>query len=46
MSSLTIKHYSGNMWAEAWGNIGDLVLPFAGKTSVDVTPEMLKQVPN
>ena len=46
MSSLTIKHYLGNMWAQTWGNIEDLVLPFPGKTSVDVTPEMLKQVYN
>lgn len=32
------------MWAQTWGNIEDLVLPYPGKTSVDVTPEMLKQV--
>ncbi len=32
------------MWAQTWGNIDDLVLPYTGKTSVDVTPEMLKQV--
>ena len=37
-------HLLGNMWAQSWGNIEDLVLPYPGKTSIDVTPEMLKQV--
>ena len=37
-------HLLGNMWAQMWGNINDLVTPYPGKSSVDVTPEMLKQV--
>ncbi len=37
-------HLLGNMWAQSWGNIDDLVMPYPGKTSIDVTPEMLKQV--
>ncbi|XP_046453162.1 angiotensin-converting enzyme-like [Daphnia pulex] len=36
-------HLLGNMWAQSWGNIDDLVTPYPGKTSIDVTPEMLKQ---
>lgn len=31
------------MWAQGWGNIEDLGLPYPGKTSIDVTPEMHKQ---
>ena len=31
------------MWAQSWVNIGDLLTPYPGKTSVDVTPEMLRQ---
>lgn len=37
-------HLLGNMWAQSWGNIDNLVTPYPGKTSIDVTPEMLKQV--
>ena len=37
-------HLLGNMWAQMWGNINDLVTPYPGKSSVDFTPEMLKQV--
>lgn len=36
-------HLLGNMWAQSWVNIGDLLTPYPGKTSVDVTPEMLRQ---
>ncbi|BFZ00903.1 hypothetical protein BsWGS_03942 [Bradybaena similaris] len=36
-------HILGNMWAQEWGNVGELVKPFANKTSMDVTPEMLRQ---
>ncbi len=32
------------MWAQGWGNIAELATPYPGKTSIDVTPEMLKQV--
>lgn len=37
-------HLLGNMWAQAWANINELVTPYPGKVSVDVTPEMQKQV--
>ncbi|KAK6620053.1 hypothetical protein RUM43_011874 [Polyplax serrata] len=36
-------HLLGNMWAQSWKNIEDLVLPYPGKTSGDVTPELLRQ---
>jgi len=35
---------SGNMWAQTWGNIYELVEPYPGKKSVDATPEMVAQV--
>ena len=34
------------MWAQQWNNIYDLVVPFPGKESVDVTEAMVKQVPS
>ncbi|CAG5116627.1 unnamed protein product [Candidula unifasciata] len=36
-------HLLGNMWAQEWGNVVELVKPFANKTSMDVTPEMVRQ---
>ena len=36
-------HMLGNMWAQAWGNIYDLVEPYPGVASPDVTKEMVKQ---
>nr|XP_014291052.2 angiotensin-converting enzyme-like [Halyomorpha halys] len=36
-------HLLGNMWAQNWKNILDLVLPFNGKRRSDVSPEMLRQ---
>lgn len=36
-------HLLGNMWAQSWEDISPLVIPFPGKASVDVTPEMVKQ---
>ncbi|XP_064594923.1 angiotensin-converting enzyme-like [Liolophura sinensis] len=36
-------HLLGNMWAQQWDNILDVVLPYPNKQSVDVTPEMIKQ---
>nr|CAD7437770.1 unnamed protein product [Timema bartmani] len=36
-------HLLGNMWAQNWKNLADIVLPYPGKQSVDVTPEMLRQ---
>ncbi|KAL4229123.1 hypothetical protein ACF0H5_012162 [Mactra antiquata] len=36
-------HLLGNMWAQQWNNIYDLVEPFKGVEKIDVTPEMIKQ---
>uniref|UniRef100_A0A0P4W2J2 Angiotensin-converting enzyme n=1 Tax=Scylla olivacea TaxID=85551 RepID=A0A0P4W2J2_SCYOL len=36
-------HLMGNMWAQSWAEIYDLVIPYPGKTSVDVTPQMVQQ---
>ncbi|XP_078487135.1 angiotensin-converting enzyme-like [Ciona intestinalis] len=36
-------HLLGNMWAQQWGNIYDLVEPYSGKTGVDATPAMQSQ---
>ncbi|XP_055957045.1 angiotensin-converting enzyme [Patella vulgata] len=36
-------HILGNMWAQQWNNIYDIVIPYKNKPSVDVTPELIKQ---
>ncbi|CAL1532569.1 unnamed protein product [Lymnaea stagnalis] len=36
-------HLLGNMWAQEWNSIFDLVEPFKGKVSVDVTNELVRQ---
>lgn len=36
-------HLLGNMWAQNWKNIEDLVTPYPGKTRGDITPELLRQ---
>ncbi|XP_075578934.1 angiotensin-converting enzyme isoform X2 [Pelecanus crispus] len=36
-------HLLGNMWAQSWSNIFDLVTPFPDATKVDATPAMKKQ---
>nr|KAG5696164.1 hypothetical protein BaRGS_026523 [Batillaria attramentaria] len=36
-------HLLGNMWAQEWNNLYDLVRPFANKSATDVTPELVKQ---
>lgn len=36
-------HLLGNMWSQTWGQIYDFVIPYPGKTSVDVTSDMVKQ---
>ncbi|XP_050426302.1 angiotensin-converting enzyme-like [Adelges cooleyi] len=36
-------HLLGNMWAQNWKNIIDLVIPYPGKRRIDVTAEMLRQ---
>lgn len=32
------------MWAQSWANIGDFSLPYPGKTNVDISDELVKQV--
>ena len=36
-------HILGNMWAQQWNNIADLVKPYPDKPSIDVTEAMVKQ---
>ncbi|XP_025083196.1 angiotensin-converting enzyme-like isoform X2 [Pomacea canaliculata] len=36
-------HLLGDMWAQQWHNILDLLVPFPEKESVDVTREMVRQ---
>ncbi|EMP33716.1 Angiotensin-converting enzyme, partial [Chelonia mydas] len=36
-------HLLGNMWAQSWSNIFDLVMPYPSATKVDATPAMQKQ---
>lgn len=36
--------FPGNMWAQSWSNIFDLVVPFPDATKVDATPAMKEQV--
>jgi peptidyl-dipeptidase A len=33
-------HLLGNMWAQEWGNIFDLVAPYQGQPRLDVTPKL------
>jgi len=36
-------HLLGNMWAQQWSEIADIVSPFPEKPLVDVSEEMEKQ---
>jgi len=36
-------HLLGNMWAQSWSDIADIVSPFGDKPLIDVTDEMVKQ---
>uniref|UniRef100_A0A8C8ZDT7 Angiotensin-converting enzyme n=1 Tax=Prolemur simus TaxID=1328070 RepID=A0A8C8ZDT7_PROSS len=36
-------HLLGNMWAQTWSNIYDLVMPFPSAPSLDATEAMIKQ---
>ncbi|XP_023569948.1 angiotensin-converting enzyme isoform X1 [Octodon degus] len=36
-------HLLGNMWAQTWSNIYDLVVPFPSALNVDATEAMIKQ---
>ena len=35
---------AGNMWSQSWLNILDLVLPYEGEPSIDVTPVLQREV--
>lgn len=37
-------HILGNMWAQSWENIFQITQPYPGKTFLDVSPEMIRQV--
>ena len=37
-------HLLGNMWAQQWDNIEDIVKPFNDTTILDVTEAMVEQV--
>ena len=36
-------HLTGNMWAQSFSSIYDLLIPFPNETSVDVTEELKRQ---
>uniref|UniRef100_I3KVB9 Angiotensin-converting enzyme n=1 Tax=Oreochromis niloticus TaxID=8128 RepID=I3KVB9_ORENI len=36
-------HLLGNMWAQTWNNIYDMMIPFPDKPNIDVTDEMVRQ---
>ena len=36
-------HLFGNMWAQQWNNIYDLLEPYPGVSNLDVTTELVKQ---
>eukprot|EP00463_Aulacantha_scolymantha_P003849 TRINITY_DN4775_c0_g1_i1.p1 TRINITY_DN4775_c0_g1~~TRINITY_DN4775_c0_g1_i1.p1 ORF type:complete len:292 (-),score=40.25 TRINITY_DN4775_c0_g1_i1:410-1285(-) len=36
-------HLLGNMWAQSWNNIFDIVKPYPDSVALDVTPEMVAQ---
>uniref|UniRef100_A0A0A1XT46 Angiotensin-converting enzyme n=1 Tax=Zeugodacus cucurbitae TaxID=28588 RepID=A0A0A1XT46_ZEUCU len=37
------SHILGNMYAQSWSNILDIVIPYPGRKLVDVTPRMIEQ---
>nr|XP_006816593.1 PREDICTED: angiotensin-converting enzyme-like [Saccoglossus kowalevskii] len=36
-------HVLGNMWAQDWANIGDLVMPYPDSPTIDVTDSLIEQ---
>lgn len=36
-------HLLGNLWAQDWVNIGELIIPYPQQKGFDVTSEMLRQ---
>ncbi|KAK4880643.1 hypothetical protein RN001_008789 [Aquatica leii] len=43
VDGLIPAHLLGNMWAQNWMHISDLVLPFLNETTIDVTSALKKQ---
>ncbi|KAL9874336.1 angiotensin-converting enzyme-like isoform 2-T9 [Glossina fuscipes fuscipes] len=37
------SHILGNMYAQSWSNILDIIIPYPGKKLIDITPRMLEQ---
>ncbi|XP_017475074.1 PREDICTED: angiotensin-converting enzyme-like [Rhagoletis zephyria] len=37
------SHILGNMYAQSWSNILDIVIPYPGRKLVDITPRMIEQ---
>ncbi|KAJ3051438.1 hypothetical protein HK097_007537, partial [Rhizophlyctis rosea] len=37
---LLMGHLLGNMWAQEWANIYDLVVPYPNQTAIDITPAL------
>lgn len=42
----TYKYFDflGNMWAQQWNNIYDLVIPYKNKAKIDITPVLKEKV--
>lgn len=36
-------HILGDLWAQEWSNIADIVIPYSEYSNIDVTGEMLRQ---
>lgn len=36
-------HILGDIWAQEWSNLADILLPYPEYTNIDVTQEMLRQ---
>jgi hypothetical protein len=44
--TIPIGNDKGNPWAQQWGNIADLTIPYPDASSVDVTSALNDQVSN
>lgn len=44
LSRLAPLLHLGDMWAQSWDNLYDMVVPFPNKPSLDVTSTMVKKV--
>lgn len=41
---ISILVFLGNMWAQQWNNIYDLVIPYKNKAKIDITPVLKEKV--